>query len=273
MALGANTDPYQPVERTLQLTRGVLEVLERFGHPVTIVTKSAGVLRDLDILRRLAARNLVHVCLSVTTLDPNLARRMEPRAATPARRVAAIGELARGRHPRRRAGGADDPRHQRRRAGAHPRHRRQPRAPRAPATCCCACRSRSPACSRRGSATHFPDRAARVLALVRETRAGALYDSRFGHRQTGTGPYADMLAQRFRAATARLNLHRANVGAQPLDCTQFAVPDAPPPGASAGASRKRSSRCFRDCGGAPAQPWPAPRSWEKNSARPRRRSA
>ena len=99
MALGANTDPYQPVERTLQLTRGVLEVLERFGHPVTIVTKSAGVLRDLDILRRLADRNLVHVCLSVTTLDPNLARRMEPRAASPARRVAAIGELARAGIP------------------------------------------------------------------------------------------------------------------------------------------------------------------------------
>ena len=99
VALGANTDPYQPVERTLQLTRGVLEVLERFGHPVTIVTKSAGVLRDLDILRRLAARNLVHVCLSVTTLDPNLARRMEPRAATPSRRVAAIAELARAGIP------------------------------------------------------------------------------------------------------------------------------------------------------------------------------
>ena len=69
VALGANTDPYQPVERTLLLTRQVLEVLERFGHPVTIVTKSAGVLRDLDILARMARRNLVHVCLSVTTLD------------------------------------------------------------------------------------------------------------------------------------------------------------------------------------------------------------
>jgi DNA repair photolyase len=76
---------------------------------------------------------------------------------------------------------------------------------------------------------HFPDRAARVLALVRETRAGALYDSRFGHRQSGTGPYADMLAQRFRAAVARLRLDRANVGTQPLDCAQFAVPDAPSP--------------------------------------------
>jgi DNA repair photolyase len=75
--------------------------------------------------------------------------------------------------------------------------------------------------------THFPDRAARVLALVRETRGGAVYQSRFGERQTGTGPYADMLAQRFRAAITRLNLHRTNVGTQPLDCTQFAVPNAP----------------------------------------------
>src|SRR4051812_20091097 len=94
VALGANTDPYQPIERTLMVTRQVLEVLERFGHPVTIVTKSAMVLRDLDILVRMARRNLVHVCLSVTTLDPNLARRMEPRAAAPHRRLQAIQALA-----------------------------------------------------------------------------------------------------------------------------------------------------------------------------------
>ena len=94
MVLGSNTDPYQPVDRTLRLTRAVLEVLERFGHPVSIVTKSAGVLRDLDILRRMAARGLVRVWLSVTTLDAGLARRMEPRAATPARRLAALQALA-----------------------------------------------------------------------------------------------------------------------------------------------------------------------------------
>ena len=94
IALGSNTDPYQPVERTLKLTRTVLEVLERYGHPVSIVTKSAGVLRDIDILQRMAARGLVRVYLSVTTLDAALARRMEPRAATPERRLAAIAALS-----------------------------------------------------------------------------------------------------------------------------------------------------------------------------------
>ncbi|HEX5327513.1 MAG TPA: radical SAM protein, partial [Acetobacteraceae bacterium] len=87
LALGSNTDPYQPVERTLKLTRAVLGVLDRFNHPVSIVTKSAGVLRDLDILTAMAARKLARVYVSVTTLDAGLARRMEPRAATPARRL------------------------------------------------------------------------------------------------------------------------------------------------------------------------------------------
>ena len=94
LALGSNTDPYQPVERTLKLTRAVLEVLERFGHPLSIVTKSAGVVRDSDILGRMAKRGLVRVWLSVTTLDPALARKMEPRAAAPARRLAAVTALA-----------------------------------------------------------------------------------------------------------------------------------------------------------------------------------
>ena len=94
LALGSNTDPYQPIERTLRLTRSVLEVLERFGHPVSIVTKSAGVVRDLDILQRLATRNLVRVWLSVTTLDSTLARKMEPRAATPSRRLEAVRALS-----------------------------------------------------------------------------------------------------------------------------------------------------------------------------------
>ncbi|HET9147376.1 MAG TPA: PA0069 family radical SAM protein, partial [Acetobacteraceae bacterium] len=93
IVLGSNTDPYQPVERKLRLTRGVLEVLEQFGHPVSIVTKSAGVLRDTDILARMAARDLARVHVSVTTLDPRLARAMEPRASSPARRLEAIAGL------------------------------------------------------------------------------------------------------------------------------------------------------------------------------------
>src|SRR5450755_2888514 len=94
IAIGTNTDPYQPIEREYKIMRGILEVLERCGHPVGIVTKSALVLRDLDILARMAKRNLVKVALSVTTLDPKLARVMEPRAATPARRLEALRQLA-----------------------------------------------------------------------------------------------------------------------------------------------------------------------------------
>ncbi|MGA7117300.1 MAG: radical SAM protein, partial [Hyphomicrobium sp.] len=90
MALGTNTDPYQPIEREHQITRSVLEVLERTGHPVGIVTKSALVVRDIDILQRMAERGLAKVALSITTLDRHLARRMEPRASTPTRRLDAI---------------------------------------------------------------------------------------------------------------------------------------------------------------------------------------
>src|SRR5580693_4754512 len=93
IAIGTNTDPYQPIERERQIMRRILEVLERYGHPVGIVTKSALVARDLDILARMAERNLVKVALSVTTLDAKLARVMEPRAATPARRLDALRQL------------------------------------------------------------------------------------------------------------------------------------------------------------------------------------
>src|SRR5437588_2815504 len=94
IAIGTNTDPYQPIEREYKIMRGVLEVLERAGHPVGIVTKSALVTRDIDILSRMAKRNLVKVALSITTLDPKLARTMEPRAATPPKRLEAIRQLA-----------------------------------------------------------------------------------------------------------------------------------------------------------------------------------
>src|SRR4051795_2224223 len=94
IAIGTNTDPYQPIERKYQVMRGILEVLERAGHPVGIVTKSALILRDLDILARLAERNLVKVALSVTSLDPKLARIMEPRAATPSRRLEALRQMS-----------------------------------------------------------------------------------------------------------------------------------------------------------------------------------
>ncbi len=227
VALGANTDPYQPVERTLLLTRQVLEVLERFGHPVTIVTKSAGVLRDLDILTRMAKRNLVHVCLSVTTLDAALARRMEPRAATPLRRLQTIQALARAGVPvgvlaAPMIPGLNDAELE----------RILSESCKAGATRAGYVLLRLPleirAMFEEWVHTHFPDRAARILALVRETRAGAMYDSRFGTRQTGTGPYADMLANRFQLMARKLGFGGSRVASQALDCSQFAPPPAPP---------------------------------------------
>ncbi len=205
IVLGANTDPYQPVERTLSLTRQVLDVLDRWNHPVSIVTKSAGVLRDRDILEGMARRRLVRVWLSVTTLDPALARVMEPRAATPARRVAAIEGLASAGIPcgvlaAPMIPGLNDPELERileaasRVGAAHAGY----------------VLLRLPLELRQIFDTwlhqHFPGRARHVLNLVRETREGALYDTRFGKRQSGTGPYADMLAQRFARALRKTGL-------------------------------------------------------------------
>ena len=223
MVLGSNTDPYQPVDRTLKLTRAVLEVLERFGHPFSIVTKSAGVLRDLDILVRMAQRKLARVWISVTTLDPALARRMEPRAATPARRLAAMEQLSRAGVP----------------TGVLA-------APMIPGLNDAELERILAACARAGAgqagyvllrlphelremfqawlAEHFPDRAKHVLSLVRETRAGELNDGRFGARFTGQGPYAELLARRFARAARQWGL--ADREMHRLDCTQFAPPAA-----------------------------------------------
>ncbi len=220
MTLGSNTDPYQPVERTLKLTRSVLEVLDRFNHPVGIVTKSAGVLRDLDILSSMAARRLVRVYLSVTTLDDKLARVMEPRAAAPQRRLQAIAELTRAGVPvgvmaAPMIPGLNDAEMERileaaARAGARhagyvllrlPHELRQ--------------------MFEDWLQTHLPDRARHVLNLIRETRSGALSDARFHHRFAGQGVYADLLLRRFARAARQWGLDEAREG---LDCTKFAVP-------------------------------------------------
>ena len=221
LALGSNTDPYQPVERTLKLTRAVLEVLERFGHPVSIVTKSAGVLRDLDILQRLARRRLVRVWLSVTTLDATLARRMEPRAPTPARRLQAVAALRTAEVP----------------VGVLA-------APMIPGLNDAELERILEAAARAGAASagyvllrlpheikqifedwlhrQFPQRARHVLELVRATRAGALNDARFGQRMSGTGAYAELLARRFARAARQFGLE----GRGELDCAAFAPPPA-----------------------------------------------
>ncbi len=200
MALGSNTDPYQPIERILKLTRSVLETLERFGHPVSIVTKSAGVLRDLDILQRMAARGLVRVWMSVTTLDPDLARRMEPRAATPARRLSAIAALSGAGVPVAVLTAPMIP-------GLNDAELEgiMERASRAGATSAGYILLRLPhevrALFEAWLGEHFPDRAKHVLSLIRDTRGGALTESKFHDRFVGQGPYADLLAKRFARAS------------------------------------------------------------------------
>ncbi len=217
MALGTNTDPYQPTERRLALTRRVLEVLDRHDHPVGIVTKSALVTRDIDILSAMARRRLTTVAISVTTLDRGLARTMEPRASTPAKRLAAMRTLSEAGVP---VGvmvapvipGLTDHEMEAileaaREAGASRAGYVVLRLPR-----------EIKDLFREWLAAHAPNKAKRVIRLVREMRGGRLYDARFGARMTGSGPYAALLAARFAAATRRLGFERHQTR---LDTAQF----------------------------------------------------
>jgi DNA repair photolyase len=220
LALGANTDPYQPIERRLGLTRRVLEVLADHEHPVSIATKSDAVLRDLDLLASMAERRLAGVLVSLTTVDPDLARRMEPRAPTPSRRLVAMQELSRAGVPvtvlaSPMIPGLNDAEVEAlletsARAGAHSARYILVRLPREVKDLFAEWLEKE-----------YPDRAARVLSLVRQTRGGMLYDSRYGVRGRGEGPYADMLAKRFAVARSRLGL---SPEPPPLDTTRFRVP-------------------------------------------------
>jgi DNA repair photolyase len=197
----------------------VLEVLERYGHPFSIVTKSAGVLRDLDILQRMAARKLVRVWLSVTTLDNELARRMEPRAATPERRLAAIAALSQAGVPTGVLAAPMIP-------GLNDAELEKilERAARAGARHAGYVLLRLPHELRQmfeaWLGTHYPDRARHVLTLIRDTRAGQLSDAKFHDRFTGQGPYADLLAKRFERAARQWGL----AGRDALETGLFAIP-------------------------------------------------
>jgi len=206
IALGANTDPYQPIERGYRITRSVIEVLAEFRHPFGIVTKSANVMRDLDLLKSMAEQDLVKVALSVTTLDPKLARSMEPRASTPAKRLAAIEALA-------KAGvrtvvmmgpiipGLNDHEIENilkaaRNAGAAEAGYTMLRLP-----------FEVKEIFKDWLAREHPDRAAKVMSHVKEVRGGRENDPNFGTRQTGTGPVAWMIGRRFQMAAQRLGLN------------------------------------------------------------------
>jgi DNA repair photolyase len=218
--IGGNTDPYQPIERTTRLTRSVLEVLERFGHPFTIITKSALILRDLDILGAMGRRNLCRVAISVTSLDRKLARSMEPRAATPERRIGAIKALAGAGVPvtvmfAPAIPGLND----------HEMEGVLERAVEAGASGAGYVALRLPLEIKdlfgEWLETDHPDRAARVMSLVRQMRGGAAYDAEWGKRMTGEGPIAQLMSRRFQAAKRRLGLD-ARFGE--LDLSQFKVP-------------------------------------------------
>ncbi len=207
IALGINTDAYQPVERELMISRRVLEVLARCRHPVTIVTKSALVERDVDILEEMAGQNLAQVFFSITTLDSNLSRCLEPRTTAPRRRLEAMGRLSGAGVP---VGVMTAPvipvltdmeleailaaSHE---AGAESAGYAMLRLPREVKDL-----------FREWLAAHEPLKAAHVMSVIQNVRGGKDYDARFGARMRGQGPFADLIARRFALACRRLGLNR-----------------------------------------------------------------
>jgi len=223
LAIGANTDPYQPIERSERITRSVLEVCRDFNQPVGIITKSALVLRDLDILAPMAAQGLARVAMSITTLDRDLARHMEPRASTPTRRLAAVRELAAAGVPVAVLASPMIPA-----LNDHELEAILQAGAAAGATGASYIFLRLPLeigpLFEEWLRQHYPDRADRVLSLVRQSREGALYQADFATRMKGTGPYAQLLRARFLAAAKRLGLSGRRWD---MDCSRFKVPPAP----------------------------------------------
>ena len=223
LQLGANTDPYQPIERHLKLTRAVLEVLAAFNHPVTITTKSDLVLRDLDILVPMAKKGLAAVGLSVTTLDATLSRTMEPRAPTPKKRLAAIRKLSDAGVPVRVMC-----------------------APIIPALNDWELERILEAGAEHGATganyillrlpheltdlfhewlqTHVPLKTNHVLSLMKQSHQGKLYISGFGTRMKGSGKYADLIAKRYYLALKKHHLTGRTRDDYGLDCSQFIAP-------------------------------------------------
>ena len=220
IALGVNTDAYQPIERKLGITRSVLEVLHQFHHPVSIITKSAMIERDIDILREMAEDDLVSVYVSITTLEAELARKLEPRAAAPHRRLKTIRALAEAGIPvsvlvapvipvltdpelDSILAAAKD-------AGARSAGYIMLRLP-----------LEVSELFQQWLHTHYPLKAAHVMTRVRDTRGGKDYDSRFGERFRGTGAFADIIAQRFKLACKKLALKPRDYS---MNCEAFHVP-------------------------------------------------
>jgi len=220
IALGTNTDPYQPIEKQRGITRDCLKVLQAFNHPAAIVTKGTLIERDLDILSDMATRDLVRVGISLTTLDAGLSRRMEPRAPSPRRRLTIIRRLTGAGVPVRVMTSPlvpgltdhelEDLLEAGQKAGADAASWIMLRLPREVSTLW-----------QEWLATHEPDRADKVMSRLREMHGGRDYDPRWGHRMRGEGEYAEMIAKRFKLAVKRLGLRTQS---PPLRCDLFAKP-------------------------------------------------
>jgi len=224
IALGTNTDPYQPIERQYRVTRSVLELMLECNHPVSIVTKSTLVLRDLDLLAELARRNLTRVYLSVTTLDDDLKRRMEPRTASPRARLSAVRALGRAGVPVGVLYAPVIPA-----INDHELERIVEASVGAGAGSIAYILLRLPREVRdlfyEWVEVHYPDRAAKVRSRIRELRGGNDNDARFGSRMRGQGPWAELLRRRFSAACRRLGIGDGD--SAPLETGAFTPPVIP----------------------------------------------
>lgn len=223
IAIGTNTDAYQPIERDLTIMRQILKVLLEFRHPVTIATKGTLIERDIDILSRMADRNLVQVGVSVTTLSPDLSRRLEPRVPVPARRLGTIARLARAGVPVRVMVSPVIPA-----LTDHEIERILDAAKQAGAGAASWIMLRLPlevaGLFRDWLSEHYPDRAERVMGRIRETQGGRDYRPDWGKRMRGEGVHARLIARRFDLARKRLGLVN---DLPPLNCDQFFVPPRP----------------------------------------------
>jgi len=225
IALGANTDCYQPIERKYRITRQILEVLAECEHPVTMVTKSALVERDLDLLAPMAAKNLVKVFVSIGTLDRTLARKLEPRAASPQRRLDVLKALSRENVPCGVMVAALIPAlndktlehvlEEASKAGAQEAAYVIMRLP-----------NELKDLFKEWLAEHYPQRAEHVISIVRQLRGGRDNDPRFGSRMTGMGNFAELIEKRFEIACRRFGLNGHGAGRRPaeLDCSRFRAP-------------------------------------------------
>ena len=225
IALGANTDCYQPIERKFKITRQILEVLAECEHPVTLVTKSALVERDLDLLGPMAAKNLVKVFVSIGTLDRELARKLEPRAASPQRRLDILKKLKEHRVPCGVMVAALIPA-----LNDKTMEHVLEAAAQAGAAEAAYVIMRLPNelkdLFKEWLAEHYPQRAAHVMSVIRDMRGGKDNDPRFGTRMSGTGNYAELMEKRFDIACRRygLNGHGAPRARAELDCSRFSPP-------------------------------------------------